>query len=432
MTEPISFRQRLLAYRPGALATGALLATGLQLLRVGCQAVGVIVLARFLGPQDFGLLVGIGGMAMIIGTLSWLGGSYLMMETVTGQPARFGPAWSATRHSVFWLAAVLLLPFMLLTPLLLQLAPAPLLLLALGLSEILCYPLVYAAGFAFQAHQRQGWANGLPALMAVARLLAAIVFLLWLPAPTLEGYALFHLAASLLCAGLALLAVQRVLAPAPARERYGLADLRRGAGYLMGGLSLNAYGEADKILAVRVLGTGPAAAYAVGYRVISMLAMPALALAQVAQPRMFRHVQAGEEQALRALVVRLALSGLAYTAAAAGLAWLLAPLLAPLLGTAYETAVTAARALVVLLPLIFLRVLAVTLLTSLGRPGLRAGMEIVAIGLMAAAIHVAAPRFGLEGVIASVVAVEVLLFLALATTAMRLLQRCRPVPEFHR
>lgn len=424
--------RRLLSYRPGALATGTLLATGLQLLRVGCQAVTVILLARVLGPQEFGLLVGITGLAMIVGTLSWLGGSYLMLETVTREPAAFGSAWSATRHSVAWSAGVLLLLFLAFAAPLLQVSAALSLLLALGLAEILCYPLVYASGFAFQAHQRQGWANSLPALMAVARLLAALLFMACMPRPALADYALFHLAASLLCAGLALLVVQRQLRPGAARARYGLPDLRRGMGYLAGGLSLNAYGEADKILAVRALGTGPAAAYAIAYRVVTMLVMPAAALVQVAQPRMFRHAQAGERTELARLLGRIALAGLGYTALATVVAWLAAPLLLPLLGSAYAAAVGAARILVLLLPLMFLRLLAVTVLTSLGHPGRRAGLEVAAIGLMALAIHAAAPRFGLAGVIGSVLAVELLLLLALAATAARLLRHPLPVTEIRR
>lgn len=421
--------QRLRAYRPGALATGALLATVLQLLRVGCQAAAVILLARALGPHDYGALVGVSGLGMITGTLSWLGGSYLLLEQVAREPQAFGRAWSATRHSVFVLAALLLLAFLPLAPLLLRLPLDPLLLLALGVSEILCYPLVYAGGFAFQAHERQGWANGLPALMSVVRLLAALAFLLLVPQPTLAGYALFHLAASLLCAALSLLAVQRLLAPAPEKGRYGTADLRRGAGYLAGGLSLNAYNEGDKILAVRALGAGPAGAYAIAYRVISMLAMPALSLAQVAQPRMFRHAQAGERRALRALVLKVALAGLAYTALAAALVWMLAPLLTPLLGAAFAPAVDATRALVLLLPLMCLRLLAVTLMTSLGRPALRAGVEAVAIGVLVLAVGLLAPRHGLGGVIAAVLGVEALLFVLLATLAARLIRERQPVPQ---
>lgn len=400
----------------------------MQLLRVASQALSVILLARTLGPHDFGVMVGISGVAMITGTVTWLGGSYLMLESVANQPQQFGRAWSATRHSACWIAAALLLLFLLLSPPLLQLAPDPLLLFALGLSEILCYPIVYAAGFAFHSHQRQGWATGLPALMAVARLLATAAFLLWMPHPTLHGYALFHLVASILVAGLALFAVQRMLTPGPERGRYGAADLRRGAGYLMGGLSLNAYGEADKIMAVRALGAGPAAAYAIAYRVMSMLAMPALTLVHVAQPRMFHHAQAGETGALRTLATRLALVGLAYSTLAATLAWLLAPLLTPLLGAAYAPAATAARALVILLPFMFLRVLAITLITSLGRPGLRTGQEVIAIGAMVLAINAAAPRHGVTGVIAAVVGVEILLFLSLAATAARLLRPPRPAP----
>jgi O-antigen/teichoic acid export membrane protein len=417
------FRQALAGLRPGTLATSALLATAWQFLRMGCQVLAVIMLARTLGPGEYGALVGFTGIAMIAGTLSWLGGSYLLLEAVARQPESFGRYWRAACHSLFWIGLLLLLLYLLLAPVLLRLPLELPPLLALGASEILCYPLIYAAGFAFQAHERQGWANSLPALMAVARLLGAGLFVFIGTSLSLSTYALFHLGASLLCASLAWLAVYGLLHPAPGRARYSRAELRRGAGYLAGGLSLNTYNEMDKVMAVRALGAGAAGAYAIGYRVISMLAMPAISLAQVAQARMFRHVQAGEFAELRRLVRQVVLADLTYALFAAGVVWMAAPLLILLLGDGYESAVTATRALALLLPLLCLRLLAVTLLNSLGHPALRATLEGIAIAVLVVSTSIAAPRFGLSGLIACVIATEGLLLLLLAGVTRRLLRQ---------
>lgn len=417
---PPSLLTRLLRYRPGALASSTAFATSFQLLRVGCQALTVILLARALGAQSYGMLIGYAGLAMIIGTLGWLGGSYLMMEGVAGDPDSFGRLWAATRHSVALLAALLLPAYLLATPAFLHL-PVATPLLTIGLSEILCYPLVYAGGFAFQTRNRQGWANGAPAIMAVLRLAAAALFTVFGDGH-LATYACLHLAASLLGALLVLTSVQRILRPRNTYGRYRLNDIRRGAAYLAGGVSLNAYGEADKIMAVRMLGASLAGTYAIAYRVISMLAMPAISLALVAQVRMFQHARARQLADLRKLSGYLAAAMLAYSLLAASLVWLAAPYLTLLLGQSYAAVADVVRVLALLLPLTSLRTLAVTVMTGLGRPALRAALEAIATACMATTIALAAPRFGLTGVALSVIAVEALLLATMTGMATHLLR----------
>lgn len=408
---PLTRLKRLSRWQPGQLASNTLASTFWQMMRLGLQVVSLILIARLLGPEDYGAFAGFGSVAVILGNLSGWGGSYLMLQSVSRTPASFGRHWYATNYMILVSSAILTLLYLALTPALLQL-PLPFWpLLAIALAELLCYPLVYAAGFAFQAHERMAWASALPAGMALSRLAGASLF--WLAGGnTLERYADYHLATSLVTVMTALVAVQWQLRPQWEWRPYTGREIRQGLGFSSGTLSTSLLSEMDKILAVRHLGPEPAGAYSIAYRLLGTLATPVLSLMMAAQPRLFRHAPASGKQ-LNRLLLLLFVVILGYASLASLVVWLAAPWLPLLLGSDYIMAIEASRLLTPLLPLLSLRLAASLTLTSLGHPSLRSGMEFVALVVLGFGLSWVLPRQGLHGGIAMLICTESLLLLGL-------------------
>lgn len=412
----------VLRYRPGKLLLNTLSGTLWQIIRLGCQALSIVIIARGLGSHGYGTLAGFGGLAVILGGLTGLGGGYLLLQSVSQKKTTFSHHWHATLHIISSSGLLLSILFLLTAPTLLHLPLGLFPLLAIAISELICLPLVYACSFAFQAHERLGWASALPACMACVRLLGAIAFLLS-GITKLEHYLLFHLSASLLTASAAYLIVKNLLQPSPSKTTYKWADLRHGLSFSASGFTSNAQTELDKILTVRFLGAGPAGSYALAYRLITALAMPAASLALAAQPRMFRHAGIPNAPALRHMLKVMVMVILGYSLLAAIAVLLIAPLLIGLLGADFTPAVGVAQMLLPLLPLFGLRILAGILLSSLGYPAQRAGLELLAIVLLAGLSIGLMPRYGLTGTVFAVLGTESLLLLTLSILCLRTISK---------
>lgn len=433
MSTARSLLARLRQYRPGRLASNTLNATIWQVVRLGGQLLVLIVVARTLGPDGYGTLVGFGSLAIMLSGVFWVGGSYLMLQAVARDASLFGRYWRATRNLVLQSGLVLTLLFSVIAPHVLQLPLTLTSVAAIAFAELLCAPLVYAAGYAFQSHERLGWANALPALLTLLRLAAATAFLLG-HGSQLNHYVLIYVSASVAAALLALYLVQHLLQPQLQAQHsgpshYRWAEWRAGMHFSASGLTTNAYGEMDKVLAVRFLSAGPAGAYAAAYRLLTVLILPVVSLLQAAQPRFFRLGHASDARALRRLLAAVTGACAVYAVLAAGLVLVLAPYLTVLLGPGFASSIAAAHLLAPLLPLLCLRMLAVTLLTGLGRPGLRAVMEAIAAVVLMLGCALVVPRFGLPGMVACLLTVEALMLAAMSAAAWQLMRKqTRPAP----
>ncbi|QSX73548.1 oligosaccharide flippase family protein [Lysobacter arenosi] len=394
-------------YRPGALAFSTLLGTFWQIVRLASQMLVIVVIARSLGAQGYGTLAGFGGLAVILGGLTGLGSGYLLLQEVSRQRSSFGLLWRTCLVAIFASGFVLSALYVSIAQAVVRADLGMTTLVAIAISELFCYPIVYASAFAFQAHERLGWATGLPSLMALARLAGAAAFLLYSPDPDFDRYMLFHLSASMASAVIAIVAVQRLLRPAAA-GRISWRSLFGGMHFSVSWLTSNAYGETDKVLTARYLGLDLAGAYAMAYRVISALSAPVAALALAIQPRLFRSVDASNTTERRRLLRwSLALAAV-YSVAAGGLVVAAAPLLVWLVGEEFADSVKAVRWLAPLLLVMSLRTLAATLLSSTGRVLARARIELISAATMLASGLLLIPSHGFQGAILSLYLTELI------------------------
>lgn len=419
--------QRLLRYRPGKLAANTLVSSFWQFFRLAGQVAFIVIIARTLGPAGYGALAGFAGMAMILGGLTGMGGSYLLLQGVARRPETFSHHWHATLRIIAGSSLPVLGLYVLCAPALLKTPAALPPLLAIAISELLLYPLVYACGFAFQAHESLGWAGAMPATMAGCRLAGATLFLLTGVPHTFGHYAAFHLGASLAATLIAVLIVQLRLRPRWSGGTYSWREIRYGLGFSLANFTTNAYADLDKVLAVRYLGTTVAGSYTIAYRLIMALVTPIVSLALAAQPRIFRHAHEPGAQPLRHMLLLMGLAAAGYTAVASGAVLLISPFLTDLLGNAFKPAIRATQLLLPALPLFGFRFLAATLLASLGHPLQRAAIEAAGLLLLTVAATQLMPRYGLHGIIATVLAAETFLLVAMGAAATRAMRaRGRP------
>ncbi|MFN4160857.1 MAG: lipopolysaccharide biosynthesis protein [Stenotrophomonas sp.] len=389
------------------LPIGSLARTSLQVmvwqgLRLVCLAAWIVVAARGLGAQDYGIFSGIAGTASALAGLVGLGSGMLMYQYSASAPSRFSPYWKQT----LVLCALTSLPLaVLLFPSVLGSASISLTGIALiAASEILAFPYVTNAAFAFAAHERMGWAAALPAASALLRLIAILVFSVLPIQRDLDHYLFLHMLASLGGAVFALLAVKRLLAPQPQRWQMQPGDLRHGAGHAASWTSMTAVTTFDKSLVLRAGGDTTAGLYTACYRIAAVAAMPLDAMVMSAMPRLFRADQAPARH--HRLVLTMAAAAATYTVIVAALLWSGAAFLPYLLGPDFAPAVPALRWMGLFVLGYSLRQIGCHVLVGRGFKLRKTFIE--AIGLLTMSLLSAwlIPRYGLTGAIWMVICAE--------------------------
>src|SRR5262249_835319 len=159
--------------------------------------------------------------------------------------------------------------------------------LGIGIPEILCFPLTYVASYAFQVHERLGWAGALNALIPLGNLAAVAGFLILAPRHSLGFYLPFHTAFAVVAAMLGLLLVHKLLRPSAATLSIRRRDAREALGFSLMRLADNGLTSLDKTLVLLLAGSEIAGIYSSAYRLVVVMATPATSLGVAALPRLF-------------------------------------------------------------------------------------------------------------------------------------------------
>ncbi|UPG84810.1 oligosaccharide flippase family protein [Luteibacter aegosomatis] len=364
----------------GRLARNTSLSLLWQLARVGAQALWLLALARKIGPDGYGTFAGVAGLATFLGAFSGLGLGLLLLRAVARDPSLLGAYWHKGIRWTIGSGIAIALAFLAISLAAARNDASLPALLAIGASEVVLFPLVSLCAFAFNAHERSGFAAGLPALTALIRLVGVTIFLVSPLPATIATYSFVHLATTLVAASAAVAITQTILRPGPAVGRVTRSELVDGAGYSTVWAVTNALGSLDKTLVLHLAGGTVAGLYASAYRLTMVFTLPIDALAMSSLPRVFRHDS--DPAAGRRLVGRMFVVGLGFSLVAALLLHLSAGILPWLLGPSFAGAVSAARTLVWLLPAYSLRLLGSNTLLGLDGQWLRLAIESLGVLLL--------------------------------------------------
>ena len=261
-----------------------------------------------------------------------------------------------------------------------------LLLLGVAYVDILTSAVIQMIALRGHSYGRLGFAAGLPALLILTRVCAAVIAPkvgAAVDMPLLPTYFILHALLAAVAAS-AMFAVLR--APLRMHVLPGLPErttLRRSWRYaLMGGSSL-ALGEMDKPLITRMFGLDVAGHYALAYRVASTFSTPATALAASMIPRWSRMLHCGRTNTLIRTFIAAWVSTAVFGAVIAFLLRYAVSMLPPGTFGLYPEAWPWIILMVWLVPLIGMHQITSAALLALGRPLTRTLIDLSAYGALA-------------------------------------------------
>lgn len=388
-----------------------------ELAGMASQLVTLVLISRAFDKETYGIFAGTVAFMNVISPFTTVGMGYVLVQRIAGEKAdpnvESGRAW--TTVTIGGLLGTL---FILATSRLIVPDVPVRVLVALAFGELIFSQLTYTGRFCAQALDRPANGAQVVATVWLLRLLAAIVYLVVAPEPTLAGWAYFHMGASCLGAVLTIVALNRILA---LRPRPGLArvqDVRQGLGFSLTIGAVYLKNDADKTLLLTFHKAEAAGLYGLAYRVIVPLYAPVRALADSTFARFFREGGHSADDTFK-LAKRTTAIGFAFTAIGGLAIVACAPLLPRLLGDKWEPAVIVTQLLAFVPMLVSLQMYAFNALMGLGRQRscliVTVTASVINIGLNLALI----PHFEWRGSTAATFVAELVSVVALWTLLWR-------------
>ena len=374
-----------------------------------------VVVARTLGPSDYGTFTGALALAGALAALAGFGaGNVLVMETARDRRRyriQMGTALVYVSSSFMPLALIALLIGGFNAPSFLR-TIAPMLVSELVFARVIDYGLQ-----AFQAHDMLKGTATVNAAVGFARLCVVVVFaaLGGGDAPHWSAY----YAATNVALALVVIAICGKLFGNPQLDRTALRSTwRNGIFFSIGMASRTVYADADKYLLVRFGLEHSAGQYSAANKMLNMAFTPIQAAVYSYNTRLFRAGTDGFE-AVWVLVRRLLSPIVGYSVAAASSLLLVSPFIPRLLGAGYAEATSALQILAPILVFQGLHFLFGDALMGLGRQAWRSSAQ-MAVALISVTSNVLLiPRFGWHVAAFTALGSSALLFLLTFTLFMR-------------
>ena len=250
------------------------------------QSVYFILIARLLGPLEYGLFAGAFAVTSILGQYSAMGSGTLFLRYVTADRRQFSVYWgnilvTTTVASVLIVAALSLVSGEVLG------AGSRAIALLAAVANCFCFQLTASAAKVFQTYEQLRITAALTLANNFARTLAAGVMLMVLHRATAYQWSAATVGLSLLTAAASVVVVTLKFG----RPSFSFAQMRRnlleGFGYSFASSTATAYNDIDKTMLSHYGMNAANGIYSMAYRIIDVATIPILAIREAAMPRFF-------------------------------------------------------------------------------------------------------------------------------------------------
>lgn len=365
-------------------------------MRVLLQVAYFILLARALGPGDYGAFAGVLALVLILAPFASWGSGNILVKYASRDAKCFPEYWGAAVATTLLSGGGLTLVAVALATMVFGWEKGLGLALPIALGDLMGTRLADTASQAFQAVQRMSGTSAIWAGTTLLRLLG-VAFLIVSPlGKDAFTWAWVYAVTGLLSGALSVLSVRGCMGWGPLSLRPMQREWREGLYFSVSLSSQGAYNDLDKALLARLISDTTAGVYTAAYRVIDAAFLPVRSLLYAAYPRFFQEGARGL-MASKALAKRFLPWSLSLAVTVALAVVVFSPLLKFLLGEEYGDIALVA---VWLLPVLMFRSLhyfAADALTGAGLQGMRSAFQVGVAALNLGLNLLLIPPFGWKG-----------------------------------
>jgi O-antigen/teichoic acid export membrane protein len=355
----------------------ASLAVG-QFLRLVLRAIYFVIIARSLGPKQYGAFVAMAAMVAVVAPFAGMGGENILLKNVSKDRSLLGPYWGngllLVLISGLCFGGIVLFcgPFFVGRGLTIAL-------FFVCVSDLILVRVVDLAGFAFAALGRMDEVAKFNVYIGLARLGSVLALVMTVKHPDVQQWTVAYVVGSMASS---LYSFIRVTSVAGIRFSLGLMrkEITESSYFAVGTSAATIYNDIDKTMLARLSDFASTGIYSAAYRLIDVSIAPVRAMTSAAYPEMFRRGHHGpkatEEYAWK-LVKRSASFGLVVFLCL----FIGAPILPHVLGNSFHSSVEATRWLAVIPLLRCVHVFLGDALSGAGYQGTRTSVQ-VGVGVL--------------------------------------------------
>jgi O-antigen/teichoic acid export membrane protein len=374
------------------------------------QSIYFILIARLLGPSEYGLYAGAFALTSILGQYSAMGSGTLFLRYVSADRRQFSVYWGNILVTTTVASIAIVAVLGLASGKALGQGTRAITLLA-AVANCFCFQITASAARVFQTFEQLRVTAALTLANNFARTLAAGAMLIALHRANAYQWSVATVALSLLTAMASVLVVTARFG----RPRVSLAQVRRnlleGFGYSFASSTATAYNDIDKTMLSHYGMNAANGVYSMAYRIIDVATIPILAIREAAMPSFFRGGLGGIRGAAP-LALMLLKRALPLGVVAAGVVFATAPLIPHLAGSGFQETALAVRWLC-LIPLFrSLHQMSGSAITGSGLQRYRTVSQMLAVGLNVGLNLWLIPRHGWLGAAWSSLATDGMLAIA--------------------
>ncbi len=393
-----------------------------QGIRLVLQAAYFVIIARTLGPEQYGAFVAATALISILAPFASLGSGSLLIKNVSRNRALLNEYWGNALLLILTSGLGLTLGVLFLAPMILPKNIPPLLVLLAAITDLIFLRLLDTAGQTFQAVlwlRKTAQINILP---SVTRILAALALMQFFPHPNALNWTVLYLISTATASSVAFFLVYQAFGPPKLALQRVRPEMLEGLYFSTGLSAQTIYNDIDKTMLARLASLEAAGLYAAAYRLIDVSFVPVRSLLAASYAKFFQYGASGIKGTLQ-LARNLTPLASGYGIAAGLSLFLLAPLMPLILGDDYRDTGAALRWLA---PLPFLKALhyfAADTLTGSGFQGARSGVQIL-VALLNVLLNLwLIPRYSWQGAAWSSLASDGFLMLGLWSIVFFIYQR---------
>ena len=262
-------------------------------IRLLFQAVYFILIARCLGPAEYGAFVGAVSLVAVLSPFAIWGADGILVRDVARQKDRFPESWGTALLTAAVFGTLLVGLVLVLSDYILS-GKAPLKLVFLvAISDLLFAGIVGLASHAFTAFEMLGKTAQIGVALTGSRAVCAVLMYLFVRHPSASSWAVLYLGSTVFATAYSVVAVSRQLGRPRLRYAMRLAHVQEGFFFSLSLSSQSIYNNIDKTMLVRLATLEAAGVYATAYRIIDLALQPISSLLYSTYARFFQHGSRG-------------------------------------------------------------------------------------------------------------------------------------------
>lgn len=328
-------------FRSSPMARNATWLFAGQGLGLVLQAAYFVILARLLGPLQYGIYAGAFAFASLVAQYSALGTGTVFLRYVSSDHSAFAVYWGNILVVTSVVGGGLVIALDLLGPRLLNPASAALVLLA-AIGNCLCAQLTIESGRVFQTFEKMRITALINLLTNLVRTIAAAAMLIALHHCTAWQWALVSTLVSALAAAAIVITITLRFGRPRFDSRLFLKRGAEGFGFAVAMSTSSLYNDLDKTMLSHYGMNHDNGVYTMAYRIVDIATIPIFSIRDAAMPRFFKLGGEGIS-ASAGLAHRLLRRSLALGALGSAAMFLAAPLIPIVVGHGFIEGIAALR-----------------------------------------------------------------------------------------